>query len=59
MPKPAEKGTVVKADLVEKVYERVGFSRKEAAEAVEVLFEEIKNVLGRGEHVRISGFASF
>ncbi|MGP0629370.1 integration host factor subunit alpha [Nitrospina sp. 32_T5] len=50
---------MVKADLVEKVYDKVGFTRKEAAQAVEVVFEEIKNALVRGEDVRIVGFASF
>lgn len=50
---------MVKADLVDKVYDKVGFTRKEAAQAVEVIFEEIKNALVRGEDVRIVGFASF
>ncbi|MGP0565136.1 MULTISPECIES: integration host factor subunit alpha [unclassified Nitrospina] len=59
MPNSPEIGTVVKADLVEKVYDKVGFTRKEAAQAVEVVFEEIKNALVRGEDVRIVGFASF
>ena len=52
-------GAVVKADLVERVYKRVGFTRREAMEAVETLFREIKLVLARGEDVRISGFAGF
>ncbi|MCF8720324.1 integration host factor subunit alpha [Nitrospina gracilis] len=59
MPNSPEIGTVVKADLVDKVYDKVGFTRKEAAQAVEVVFEEIKNALIRGEDVRIVGFASF
>ena len=54
-----ETGTVVKADLVERVYEKVGFTRQQAAEAVDIIFDEIKNVLGNGENVRIVGFASF
>ena len=52
-------GAVVKADLVEKVYKKVGFTRKEAVEAVEAIFKEIKLVLAKGEDVRISGFAGF
>ena len=51
--------TVVKADLVDRVYEKVGFTRQEAEEAVEILFSEIKSVLAGGENVRISSFASF
>ena len=54
-----EKSTVIKADIVERVYGKVGFTRKEAKKAVEVVFEEIKSVLSEGENVRISGFASF
>ncbi len=54
-----EKATVIKSDIVDRVYEKVGFTRKEAEEAVDVIFEEIKSVLSGGENVRISGFASF
>jgi|TARA_B100000929_G_scaffold246225_1_gene204639 integration host factor subunit alpha len=54
-----EYDTVVKADLVERVYEKVGFTRQEAMEAVEIILNEIKIVLARGEDVRISGFAGF
>ena len=51
--------TVVKADLVDRVYEKVGFTRQEAVEAVDILLNEIKVVLASGEDVRISGFAGF
>jgi integration host factor subunit alpha len=53
------KSTIVKADLVDRVYEKVGFTRQEAAEAVEVLLDSIKAVLAQGESVRIARFASF
>ena len=59
MPQPDSQTTVVKSDLVDKVYEAVGFTRKEAAEAVDILFDQIKIALGRGEDVRVTGFASF
>jgi len=52
-------GTVTKADLVERVYEKVGFTRQEAMVAVEIILNEIKMVLASGEDVRISGFAGF
>ena len=52
-------GTLVKADIVDQVYKKVGFTRQEAAQAVEVLFNEIKSELARGNNVRISRFASF
>ena len=51
--------TLVKADIVNLVYEKVGFTRQEAVQAVDVLLEEIKKRLGQGENVRISRFASF
>jgi integration host factor subunit alpha len=53
------KANVVKSDLVERVYKRVGFTRQEAEEAVDVLFKEIKTELANGESVRIAGFATF
>lgn len=53
------KPNVVKSDLVERVYKKVGFTRQEAEEAVDVLFKEIKTELASGESVRIAGFASF
>ena len=53
------KPNVVKSDLVERVYQKVGFTRQEAEEAVDVLFKEIKTELANGESVRIAGFASF
>ncbi|MEC9423593.1 MAG: integration host factor subunit alpha [Nitrospinota bacterium] len=52
-------GTLVKADIVDLVYEKVGFTRHEAAQAVEIIFHEIKRHLAQGENVRISRFASF
>ncbi len=52
-------GTLVKADIVDQVYEKVGFTRQEAARAVEILFDEIKSELTAGNNVRISRFASF
>jgi integration host factor subunit alpha len=50
---------MTKTDLVEVIYERVGLSRREAAEAVDSVLEIIKDSLCRGEKVKISGFGSF
>ena len=52
-------GTLVKVDIIDQVYEKVGFTRKEAAKAVEILFDIIKSELENGNNVRISRFASF
>ena len=59
MNKAELNGTLVKADIVNLVYEKVGFTRQEAAQAVDILLEEIKSRLAQGENVRISRFASF
>ncbi len=58
--KPAsEKSTVTKADLVEKVYQKIGFSKKEASDLVELVFNQLKSKLIAGEKVKISGFGNF
>ncbi len=50
---------MTKAEIVEQIYERVGFSKKEAAELVEQVFQIIKETLADGEKVKISGFGNF
>jgi integration host factor subunit alpha len=50
---------MTKADLVELIYERIGFSRKEAGEIVEEVFAIITDKLREGEKVKISGFGTF
>ena len=50
---------MTKADIIESVYEKVGFSKKEAAEVVEMVFDTIKETLERGEKIKISGFGNF
>lgn len=53
-------GTMLtKADLIEAVRARMGFSRKTSAEVVSDLFEIIKARLENGESVKISGFGNF
>ena len=51
--------TMTLADLVERIYENVGFSKKEAAEIVESVFEEMKQALQEGDKIKISGFGNF
>ena len=50
---------MTKADIVEHIYERVGFSKKESAELVEKVFDIMKETLASGEKVKISGFGNF
>ena len=51
--------TMTKTDIVSRIYKEVGFSKKEAAELVDMVFKLIKETLSRGEKVKISGFGNF
>lgn len=51
--------TLTKADIVESVHRKIGFSKKDSTEIVEKVFEIIKRTLEKGEHVKISGFGKF
>ncbi len=56
----ANKKAMTKIDLVEQVYTKVGsFSKKDAAEIVELVFDTIKATLEKGEKIKISGFGNF
>jgi integration host factor subunit alpha len=50
---------MTKGDIVERIYEKIGFSKKEANDVVESIFEIIKVRLENGEKVKISGFGNF
>ena len=50
---------MTKVDVIESVCERVGFSKKDSAELVEKVFATMKETLGRGEKIKISGFGNF
>ena len=55
-----EGARMTKADIVHAVYNRLGgFSKKEAADLVDLVFETMKETLGRGEKIKISGFGNF
>lgn len=52
--------SMTKADIVQAVYTRLGgFSKKESADLVDLVFETMKETLGRGEKIKISGFGNF
>jgi integration host factor subunit alpha len=48
-----------KADIVDRVTETFGFTRKKSSETVECLLETIKRALESGDDVLISGFGKF
>ena len=50
---------MTKADLVEKIWEKIGLSKKEAQEIIEILFDTMKQTFIEGESVKISGFGTF
>ena len=50
---------MTKADIINQIYDRVGFAKKEATDVVEATFEIIKSHLERGGKVKISGFGNF
>ena len=50
---------MTKADIVEALYTKVGFSKKEAADLVELVFDTLKQQLSEGQKIKISGFGNF
>ena len=51
--------TITKANLVEKISNRLGLSKAESQNLVENFFEILSNSLENGEDVKISGFGNF
>ena len=51
--------TLTKVDIVEQVANKCGFSKLEASELVEGVFDSIKLALEKGENVKLSGFGNF
>lgn len=50
---------MTKADIIEAIYQKVGYSKKDAADMVELIFNTIKDTLAKGEKIKISGFGNF
>ena len=50
---------MTKADLIESVYLTTGFSKKESAAIVEMVFDLMKETLQVGEKIKIAGFGNF
>ncbi len=51
--------SLTKADLAERLYEELGFNKREAKELVESFFDEIRVALEANEPVKLSGFGNF
>ena len=50
---------MTKVDIIENIYEKVGFSKKEVAKIVESVFDIIKEILEKEDKIKISGFGNF
>ena len=50
---------MTKADIVAQIYEKIGLSKKEASELLEIVLNTIKETLKEGEVVKIAGFGNF
>jgi integration host factor subunit alpha len=50
---------MTKAEIITRIYEKIGFSKKDATDVVEATFDIIKTSLERSEKVKISGFGNF
>ena len=50
---------MTKADIIEKVAETNGFSRKDSVELVETVLEIMKSTLESGENLKIACFGNF
>lgn len=51
--------TVTRTDLSEAVYQKLGLSRVESAELVEMVLDTISERIVEGESVKLSSFGSF
>src|SRR5512147_15069 len=50
---------MTKVDIIENIYEKVGFSKKEVSKIVESVFDIIKETLEKEDKIKISGFGNF
>ncbi len=50
---------MIKQDIVDKVVNRTGLSKKKAEIAVEAVFETMKRSMERGERIELRGFGVF
>ncbi|MEK6689729.1 MAG: integration host factor subunit alpha [Nitrospirota bacterium] len=50
---------MTKADIVAQIYEKIGLSKKEASDILEIVLGTIKGTLKEAEIVKIAGFGNF
>lgn len=50
---------MTKADMADAIFEKVGLSKKEAQDIIEIIFDTLKQTFKEGESVKVSGFGTF
>ena len=50
---------LTKAEMAQRLFEDVGLNKREAKEFVDIFFDVIRDALGKGENVKLSGFGNF
>lgn len=50
---------MTKADLIERIHQTNGFSKKESSDLLETVLGIMKDTLEKGEKLKISGFGNF
>ena len=48
-----------KTDITTDLFDKIGISKKEGAEILEIILSTVKEVLKKGEVVKIAGFGNF
>jgi integration host factor subunit alpha len=51
--------SLTKIEIIDSIYEKLGIPKKECVRIVESVFEVIKDDLGKGNEVMISGFGKW
>lgn len=51
--------TVTKSDLVNKIFEKTGFSKKDTSLFIDSYHESVKDALVKGEKVQLVGFGNY
>lgn len=50
---------LTKADIADRLFNEIGFTKKESKEIVEVFYDFVRKSLENGQQVKLSGFGNF
>lgn len=51
--------TITRVNITEAIYEEIGLSRKDSGDVLDMIIDEIREELVRGNEVKISSFGTF